>query len=224
MLATLGLQQPTAKAQKTFFGVLDDQAKKAGELSTGIEKLIAAGLDDPALLQSILASGADVGLEIINGLLAGGKASINRLVGISTTINAAADRIAKLTADKWYKSGIDQAQAIVDGVNSVIANTEFLLKFAVDPASVLLIGEQLDASLGSVLKGGAAPDLSANPFGPVLGSINASDNMNGTRTAQMAATNVTINVNGGDPNAVVSALRSYMRTNGSVPIKVSNAY
>jgi len=36
--------------------------------------------------------------------------------------------------------------------------------------------------------------------------------------------NITINVNGGDPNAVVSALRAYMRTNGSVPIRVSNAY
>jgi hypothetical protein len=36
-------------------------------------------------------------------------------------------------------------------------------------------------------------------------------------------TNVTINVNGGDPNAVVDALRRYMRSNGSVPIKVSNA-
>ena len=34
-------------------------------------------------------------------------------------------------------------------------------------------------------------------------------------------TNVTINVNGGDPNAVVDALRSYMFRNGSVPIKVS---
>jgi phosphotransferase system HPr-like phosphotransfer protein len=33
--------------------------------------------------------------------------------------------------------------------------------------------------------------------------------------------NVTINVNGGDPNAVVNALRTYMRQNGSVPIKVS---
>jgi len=33
---------------------------------------------------------------------------------------------------------------------------------------------------------------------------------------------VTINVNGGDPNAVVDALRSYMRMNGSVPIRVSN--
>jgi hypothetical protein len=35
---------------------------------------------------------------------------------------------------------------------------------------------------------------------------------------------VTINVNGGDPNAVVDALRSYMRQNGSVPIRVSNLF
>jgi len=211
-----------SEGAKTFFGVLDDQAKKAGELATGIENLIAAGLDDPELLKSILASGADVGLEIIKGLLAGGKASIDRLVGISTTINAAADRIAKLTADKWYKSGIDQAQAIVDGVNSVIANTEFLLRFALDPQSVTEIGQQLDASLGSVFNGGAAPEPITNPFGPVLGSINATDNMNGTRAAQMATSNVTINVNGGDPNAVVSALRAYMRQNGSVPIRVAS--
>jgi len=37
-------------------------------------------------------------------------------------------------------------------------------------------------------------------------------------------TNVQINVHGGDPNAVVDALRTYMRRNGSVPIKVSNLY
>jgi hypothetical protein len=36
--------------------------------------------------------------------------------------------------------------------------------------------------------------------------------------------NVTINVNGGDPQAVVNALRTYMRQNGSIPIKVSNVY
>ena len=35
---------------------------------------------------------------------------------------------------------------------------------------------------------------------------------------------MTINVNGGDPNAVVDALRRYMRQNGSVPIKVGAAY
>jgi hypothetical protein len=35
--------------------------------------------------------------------------------------------------------------------------------------------------------------------------------------------NVTINVNGGDPNAVVDALRRYMRTNGAVPIRVATS-
>ena len=209
-----------SEGAKTFFGVLDEQAAKAGKLATGIEKLIEAGLDDPALLQQILSAGADVGLEIINGLLAGGKASINRLVGISTTINAAADRIAKLTADKWYQSGIDQAQQIVDGVNSVIENTEFLLKFAVDPESVAAIGAQFGTNIGTVQQGGT-PTLTTNPFGPILGSINAQPNMDGSR---VTTSNVTINVQGGDPNAVVSALRSYMRTNGSVPIRVSNAY
>ena len=37
-------------------------------------------------------------------------------------------------------------------------------------------------------------------------------------------TNVTIQVNGGDPNAIVDALRTYMRQNGSIPIRVSNIY
>jgi hypothetical protein len=38
------------------------------------------------------------------------------------------------------------------------------------------------------------------------------------------STEVNIHVNGGDPNAVVAALRTYMRQNGSVPIKVSNIF
>jgi hypothetical protein len=44
------------------------------------------------------------------------------------------------------------------------------------------------------------------------------------RMGQMGGNNVTINVNGGDPNAVVAALRTYMRQNGSVPIKTNNAF
>lgn len=37
-----------------------------------------------------------------------------------------------------------------------------------------------------------------------------------------AGNNITINVNGGDPNAVVAALRRYMQINGSVPIRVAS--
>ncbi len=105
--------------------------------------------------------------------------------------------------------------------NSVIENTEFLLKFAIDPESVAAIGAQFGTNIGTVERGGT-PTLSTNPFGPVLGSINASPNMGGGRvsTASVGASSVTINVNGGDPNSVVDALRRYMVTNGTVPIRV----
>ena len=43
----------------------------------------------------------------------------------------------------------------------------------------------------------------------------------GGSITRASANNVNINVNGGDPNAVVDALRRYMQLNGSVPIRVS---
>ena len=42
--------------------------------------------------------------------------------------------------------------------------------------------------------------------------------------AGMGGNTVNINVNGGDPNAVVQALRTYMRQNGSIPIRTSNIF
>jgi hypothetical protein len=44
-----------------------------------------------------------------------------------------------------------------------------------------------------------------------------------SKMGSMGGGNVTINVNGGDPQAVVDALRRYMRTNGAVPIRVATA-
>jgi hypothetical protein len=43
-----------------------------------------------------------------------------------------------------------------------------------------------------------------------------------SKMGSMGGNNVTIHVNGGDPNAVVDALRRYMQLNGSVPIRVSS--
>jgi hypothetical protein len=37
----------------------------------------------------------------------------------------------------------------------------------------------------------------------------------------MMGNQVTINVNGGDPESVVDALRRYMITNGTIPIRVA---
>jgi hypothetical protein len=45
--------------------------------------------------------------------------------------------------------------------------------------------------------------------------------LSGANAGGGMGSNVTINVNGGDPQAVVDALRRYMQLNGSVPIRVS---
>jgi hypothetical protein len=43
------------------------------------------------------------------------------------------------------------------------------------------------------------------------------------RMGSMGGNNVTINVNGGDPRAVVDALRKYMQVHGAVPIRIGGA-
>ena len=54
---------------------------------------------------------------------------------------------------------------------------------------------------------------------------NTSGNAGGFETAGIGAIqgfgDIIFNVNGGDPNAVVDALRDYMRQNGPIPITIS---
>jgi hypothetical protein len=77
---------------------------------------------------------------------------------------------------------------------------------------------------------GAVTGGSNTPIGPLPGGTNISParapsiatNANrGVMVGAQGGNNVNINVNGGDPNAVVDALKRYMKTNGNVPIKVT---
>jgi hypothetical protein len=57
-------------------------------------------------------------------------------------------------------------------------------------------------------------------FGGDLASAQTDVNLLGQASVGQKGNTVTINVNGGDPNAVVDALRRYMQLNGSVPIRI----
>jgi hypothetical protein len=68
-----------------------------------------------------------------------------------------------------------------------------------------------------------APDLSSNDRG--MGGFIApalSSNDRGMGGAAGQSNNVTINVQGADPNAVVQALQRYVRTSGPVPVNIRN--
>lgn len=208
-----------SEGAKTFFGVLADQADKARRLAANLKLLIQRGLDDPTVLQSILDQGADTGLAISQAIIDGGEEGLKQFKGLATTASMAADDIAKLSADKWFKAGVDQAQAMVDGINSLIADTEFALKFVVSVQGAEQLGAMFGSNAATVLAGGqAAPmfnpaDFSAAAF-MALGQP-----AGGGGTVRTSSVN--INVNGGDPNAVVDALRRYAFQNGSVPVRTT---
>ena len=70
----------------------------------------------------------------------------------------------------------------------------------------------LNADLGAIDTAGAA--LGADAIAGDMGLLNQAG-------VRQSGNNVTIQVNGGDPQQVVNALRRYMQLNGSVPIRVS---
>jgi hypothetical protein len=209
-------QAADSEGAQTFFGVLKSQADKAQYLAANLEKLIAAGLDDPSLLQSIVNAGADTGIAISDAIIAGGAQGLADIKAWTDATGKAAARIAQLSADKWFKAGVSQAQSVVDGVNSVIADTEFALKFTINIEGADQLGAMFSSNVANVLAGGAATPM----FNPA--DFSAAANMAlGQPTSAMQTQTVNISVNGGDPNAVVDALRKYQRQNGAIPIAVS---
>jgi hypothetical protein len=70
----------------------------------------------------------------------------------------------------------------------------------------------LNADLGAIDTAGAA--LGQSAIAGDMGLLNQA-------SANRSGNNVTIHVTGADPQAVVDALKRYMKTNGKVPIKVT---
>ena len=241
-----------SEGSTSFLDALREQQKNALKLAKGVEYLINNGLDDPALLNSILSSGAETGAAIVDSLVAGGAASIKELRNLTQPVQEAADAVAKAAADKWFKAGVSQAQAMVDGINSIIGDTEFGLKFTYSIEGVNDLAARFAAAVGNVLAGGSYKpgsvvldnnvDWRSIAYGlagipamadggivqrPTLAMIGEAGPEAVVPLSQLNnanGNNVTINVHGGDPQAVVNALRTYMRRNGSVPVKVSNLY
>jgi hypothetical protein len=96
-----------------------------------------------------------------------------------------------------------------------------------DPFAAMAGATHIDLSGLQFRAAGGPVSPSGGPYivgerGPELFTPSSSGNI--TPNGAMGGNTITVNVQGGDPNSVVDALRTYMRRNGSVPIRVSNIY
>ncbi len=208
----------------TFLDSLEKQAEKAKNFGVLVNRLIAGGLSEAALTQ-VLAAGTNSGTLIAEEIL-GSADGILRTNTLTEAMTALSDQLGKNAATKFYNAGVTAAQSYLAGIQSqlgiapaAISSGGFSFDFASLAAGISVGG------LGTLMADGGvvtrATTITAGEAGPE--AIIPLDRLS-EFTMAGGGGNVTINVNGGDPNAVVQALRTYMRQNGSVPIKISNAF
>lgn len=89
------------------------------EYSRKIQFLLDKGLSKTAL-QQVLASGAIAGAAIADQLIAGGETAITETNALVDSANAAADKVGINAASKWYQTGVDTAEKLVNGLQTEI--------------------------------------------------------------------------------------------------------
>jgi predicted nucleic acid-binding protein len=216
-LATDEVTAAQAKPQ-TFFESLNKQADKAKKFGELVSRLMAANLNEAAL-QQVLAAGVDGGTAIAEEIL-GSADGVLRANDLTASMTDLADKMAAKSAAKYYQAGVDSAKSFLAGIQATMG----IAVPAFDISGIDLSGFSV-GGLGTLMAEGGvvtrATTITAGEAGPE--AIIPLDRM-GEFGFGGGGAGVTINVNGGDPNAVVNALRTYMRQNGSIPIKVSNNY
>ena len=102
------------KFENTFMDQLVLQAKKARDFSSQIKRLIAMGLSSDSITE-IAAAGVDAGAAIAKNLIDGGVTAIQQTNELVASVTELANSLGTTTADAFYKTGVTNAQATVNG-------------------------------------------------------------------------------------------------------------
>ena len=219
-VATDEVTAAQAKPQ-TFFESLNKQADKAKKFGELVSRLMAANLNEAAL-QQVLAAGVDGGTAIAEEIL-GSADGVLKANDLTQSMTDLAANMAAKSAAKYYQAGVDSAKSFLAGIQAPMG---IAAPSAINLDGLNLIGDifaGMNFGMGTLMAEGGvvtrATTITAGEAGPeAIIPLDRLGEFGG------GGGGVTINVNGGDPNAVVNALRTYMRQNGSIPIKVSNNY
>jgi hypothetical protein len=198
--------------------------------------------DNPTLITAV---------AVAFGALAAAVVLVNAAMALNPAVLITAGIVALGVALVMAYKRFDTFRAVVNAVvNQVARNFEFMANAFITMINVVIKGINLIkpgkdiGSLGQIslgrLGGEGSAAGGANPAGldykamatggivtsPTFALIGEAGPEAVIPLSKMGSMGggVTINVNGGDPQSVVNALRTYMRQNGSVPIAVSNIY
>jgi hypothetical protein len=216
------IQAAAKEAGGSFMDALGAQVAKARDFAVKLQELMRRGLSSQAISQ-VASAGADAGTEIANELLAGGAAAINQSNELVAAAELAAKETGSLAGATYYNEGTVLAQQLTKGITDIVSKYKIKLKSAgLTDKQLQRLQRRFALDVDFVMSGIPAlaeGGIVRSPTLSLIGEAGPEAVIPLNKMGQMG--NVTINVNGGDPQAVVDALRRYMYQNGTVPIRVS---
>lgn len=102
---------------------LQDRLTKIKAFQDNLRVLLAAGLSDDAYKQ-ILAMGVEGGTPFVDALIAGGQGAISATNDLTSQITDVADGLGLEASNRLYQAGVDAAQGLVDGLESMAARLD----------------------------------------------------------------------------------------------------
>lgn len=223
---------------KGFLEALRDQVKGIEVYGTNLGKALEMNLSQDAL-GFVLDAGNVAGAEIALELVKGGQTVIDETNALVEAALRAADKVGIQAANKWYKTGVDQAQFIVDGLEAELTKLTPKLMAKMDEiASKLKRSVNIDvvvtervnrivSTISSSIPKMADGGIVTGPTLAMIGEAGPEAVIPLSQMGNMGGSGVTINVAGGLSTSaeigqsVVNALRAYSRTAGPLQLNVA---
>lgn len=186
----------------SFFDALEEQAKKAKDFGSLVDRLLAAGLSREAL-QQVIDAGVEAGSFIAKELLKSSE-NILRANNLVAETQKIADAIATNAAEKFYRAGITNGEAYVKGIEEAIKAAEKRLSGkGLKAADIKGIGASFDSTVARLSQPIAGTSMAApiipSPTSVVVNTVTAPSNL-------------------GD--IIVDALRDYNRRSGPLQLQI----
>ena len=213
-----------------FIQGLREQVGGIIEYARKIQTLLDRNLSKDALAK-VLESGEKAGGLIADQLIAGGQAAIDETNALVNSANMAAEKVGMNAAAKWYQQGIDTAQKMVTGITTELDRLTPKLMAKMDAIAAKLkrnvdidvtVTERVNKIVTTIAGGGiprmAEGGIVTKPTLALIGEAGPEAVVPLSKMGQMSnSSNITVNVQGADPQQVVNALERYVRMNGALP-------
>jgi hypothetical protein len=223
---------------KGFLDALRTQVKGVEDYGNNLGKALEMNLSQEAL-GYVLEAGNVAGAEIALELVKGGQTAIDETNALVEAAQRAADKVGIQAANKWYKTGVDQATFIVNGLEAELTKLTPKLMAKMDEIAAKMkrtvnidvtVTERVNrivSSISSSIPQMANGGIVTGPTLAMIGEAGPEAVIPLSQMGNMGGSGVTINVAGGLSTSaeigqsVVNALRAYSRTAGPLQLNVA---